>query len=105
MPATEPIAVLGDTLMLVASLLGGRWAIVAAKGEAGWPGWIAIWLRRIAIVSILLLALRLVTIAANRPEIAGPVSGFVAMILLGCIAALVADHWIVRLIEARVRRS
>jgi hypothetical protein len=105
MPATEPIAVLGDTLMLVAALLAARWAIVAAKGQSGWAGWVAIWLRRIAIVSILLLSLRLVTIAANRPEIAGPVSGFIAMILLGGVAALVVDHWTVRLIETRTRRS
>ncbi|NML06992.1 hypothetical protein [Sphingomonas sp. G-3-2-10] len=105
MPATEPIAVLGDTLMLVAALLAARWAIVAAKGAEGWSGWVAIWLRRVAVVSILLLALRLVTIAANRPEIAAPVSGFIAMILFGGIAALVADHWIVRLIETRARRS
>lgn len=105
MPATEPIAVLGDTLMLVAALLAARWAIVAAKGSAGWAGWVAVWLRRIAVVSILLLTLRLVTIAANRPEIAGPVSGFIAMILLGSIFMMVADHWIVRLIETRVRRS
>ncbi|MDF7775147.1 hypothetical protein P1X14_07805 [Sphingomonas sp. AOB5] len=105
MPTLQPIAVFGDTLMLVAALMAARYAIVALRGELGWWGWSATWLRRVSAVAVLILALRLASIAAARPEIAGQVSGFALVTLLAGAALIAADHWITRLVSTRSGQS
>lgn len=104
-PAPQPIAVLGDTVMLAAMLLGCRYLILGLFGASGWAGWTALWLRRVALVSVLLLGLRLFTIAANRPDIAGIVSAIAVAILVAGGLLLVADHWIVRVLPSIRRRG
>jgi hypothetical protein len=96
---------MGDTVMLAAILLGGRYLILSALGASGWAGWTARWLRRLALVSVLLLGLRLFTIAAYRPDIAGIVSAIAAAILLAGVLLMVADHWIVRFLPMTRRRG
>jgi hypothetical protein len=102
--APQPIAVLGDTVMFTALVLGLRYLILATLGAAGRAGWAARWLRRIALVAVLLLGLRLASIATMRPDIAGVVWSIAAAVLLAGAALMVADHWIVRLIPAPRRR-
>ena len=100
MAACELIAALGDTLTLVSALMVARYALVAMRGDDGGWGLAAAWLRRIAIVAILLVVLRLGSIAAARPDIAAPVAAIAAAILLSGILLIVLDRWATRLLTA-----
>jgi hypothetical protein len=71
------------------------------RGDHGGWGLAAAWLRRIAIVAILLVVLRLASIAAARPDIAAPVAGIAGAVLLGGILLVGADRWATRLLTAR----
>lgn len=101
MAASEPIAALGDTLTLVSALMVARYALIAMRGDHGGWGLAAAWLRRIAIVAILLVVLRLASIAAARPDIAAPVAGIAGAVLLGGILLVIVDRWATRLLTAR----
>ena len=105
MPASQPIAVFGDTLTITVALLVLRYVLLATQGDRGWARFAATWLRRIAIVAVLLFVLRLASIAVERPEVAKPVTALIIAFLSGGAAILMLDRIIARAITARGRRA
>lgn len=104
MAAPQPIAVFGDTVTLVVTLFAARFLIVGLRDEGRWARLAATWMRRIAVVAMILLVLRLISIAVMRPEIAGPVLWVVVAILAASAAMLMVDHIVTDALRAR-RRS
>jgi hypothetical protein len=104
MSAPQPIAVFGDTVMIVTALMAGRYLLVAVRGEARWAGVAARWMRRIAIVAVILLLLRLASIGVMRPEIAGPIAWLSLAILAAGAAILMVDHILMDAIRPWVKR-
>ena len=91
MSSPQPIAVFGDTVTLVVALFAARYLVVTLIGEAGWAGFAVRWSRRIAVVAMILLVLRLASIAVARPEIAGPILWVTVAIVAASGAILMAD--------------
>lgn len=104
MSAPQPIAVFGDTVMIVAALFAGRYLIVALRGETRWGKIAASWMRRIAVVAVILLVLRLISIAVIRPEIAVPVLWVALAILAAGAAILIIDRIVMDALWPMVRR-
>jgi phosphatidylglycerophosphate synthase len=107
MSAPQPIVAFGDTVTLVAALFAVRYLVVTVWGERGWAGFAARWSRRIAVMAMILLVLRLISIAMGRPEIAAPILWVTVSILASSGAVLMADTIIMRFLApwARRRRS
>ena len=105
MPAPQPIAVFGDTLSVVIALLALRYLLLAWRGDRNWARITATWLRRFAIVAVLLFVLRLASIAVERPEVAKPVTAMIIAFLSGGAALLMLDRIVARTITARRRRG
>lgn len=104
MAAPQPIAVFGDTVTFVVALFAARYLVVALLGEAGWAGFVARWARRIAVVAMILLVLRLASIAVARPEIAVPILWVILSIVAATGAALMADNIIMTVLAPWARR-
>lgn len=104
MSAPQPIAVFGDTVTIVTALMAGRYLLVALRGETRWARIAAGWMRRIAIVAVILLLLRLASIAVMRPEIASPIAWLSLAILAAGAAILMVDHILMGVIRPRSRR-
>ena len=104
MPAPQPIAVFGDTATLVVALFAARFLIVGLRAEGRWMSFAATWMRRIAIVAMILLVLRLISIAVMRPEIAAPVLWVTVSILAASAAMLMVDHIVTDALRARRRQ-
>lgn len=104
MSAPQPIAVFGDTVMIVTALMAGRYLLVAVRGEARWARIASVWMRRIAIVAVILLLLRLASIAVMRPEIAAPIAWLSLAILAAGAAILMVDHILMGAIRPWARR-
>jgi hypothetical protein len=104
MSAPQPIAVFGDTVMLVTGLFAVRYAVVASLGEAGWAGFTVRWSRRIAVVAMILLVLRLASIAVIRTEIAVPILWVTIAIVAAGGAILMADKIIMDVLAPWARR-
>jgi len=103
----QPIAVFGDTVMIVIALMAARYLIVLLRGERRWAQFAVRWMRRIAVVAVVLLVLRLASIAVMRPEIAGPVGWVTLAIVAAGAAILMIDHIVMGTIRplARQRRQ
>ena len=105
MSAPQPIAVFGDTVMIVTALMAGRYLLVALRGETRWGRIAASWMRRIAIVAVILLLLRLASIGVMRPEIATPIAWLTLAILAAGAAILMVDHILMGLIRPWTKRN
>ena len=104
MSAPQPIIAFGDTVTLVAALFAARYLTVALWGEGGWAGFVARWSRRVAAMAMILLVLRLISIAMGRPEIAAPVLWVTVSILAASAAVLMADTILMGVLAPWVRR-
>jgi len=104
MSAPQPIAVFGDTVTIVVALLAARGLVAAGWGEARWARVAAAWMRRVAVVAMILLVLRLISIAVARPEIAAPILWLTVAILAAGAAVLMVDHIVMDAIGSRRRR-
>jgi hypothetical protein len=91
MSAPQPIVAFGDSVMLVTALFAARYLVVAVCGDARRARVLARWMRRVAMVAMILLVLRLVSIAVARPEIAAPVLWVTLSIVAAGGAILMAD--------------
>lgn len=100
----QPIAVFGDTVMVVTALMAGRYLLIGLRSETRWAQIAARWMRRIAIVAVILLVLRLASIAVARPEIASPIAWVCLAIVAAGTAILMIDHILMGLIPLRRRR-
>ncbi|MCW3846217.1 hypothetical protein OF829_03130 [Sphingomonas sp. LB-2] len=104
MSAPQPIVAFGDSVMLITALFAARYLVVALAGEAGWAGFAVRWARRIAVVAMILLALRLISIAVGRPEIATPVLWVTVSILAASAAVLMVDTILMGVLAPWARR-
>ena len=104
MSAPQPIAVFGDTVMIVSALMAGRYLLMAVRSETKWASIASTWMRRVAIVAVILLLLRLASIAVMRPEIAAPIAWLSLAILAAGAAILMADHILMAAIRPWARR-
>ncbi|MCW3836619.1 hypothetical protein ACFQ1E_09645 [Sphingomonas canadensis] len=104
MAAPAPVAVLGDTLTFTVALFAARYLLLWRLGHMPRARWAARWVRRIAVVVILLPVLRLFSLTGMRPEAAGQLWGLGLMLLGAGGLALVADAWIEQQLLARPRR-
>jgi len=103
MSTPQPIAVFGDTVTIVVTLLAARFVIVAVWGEMRWAKIAVRWMRRIAVVSMILLVLRLISIAIGQPAIATPVLWITVAILAASAAVLMVDHIVMDALVSRRR--
>lgn len=103
-PAPTPVAALGDTLTLTLVLLAVRYLLLWRLGALPSVRGAAKWVGRIAAVTVILPALRLISLTAQRPDVALQLWGFgLAIFAVGALA-LAADIWIVRRIGAERSR-
>ena len=93
------------TVAIVTALFAGRYLLVALRGEARWAVVAARWMRRVAIVAVILLLLRLASIGVMRPEIGGPIAWLVLAILAAGAAILMIDHILIGAIRPLARRK
>ena len=105
MAAPQPIAVFGDTVTIVAALMAGRYLLVMLRGETRWARIAARWMRRVAIVAVILLLLRLASIGVMRPEIGGPIAWLILAIAAAGAAILMIDHILMGAIRPLGRRK
>jgi TRAP-type mannitol/chloroaromatic compound transport system permease large subunit len=95
---SEPNAALIDAAVLVFGLLAIRHLLLARLGRRRWAHWIARWLRRGAIVGIIVPSLRLMTLAVHADEGVAVLWGAaLAILVLGGLViffdAMLALHW------------
>lgn len=105
MSAPQPIAVFGDTVMIVTALMASRYLIVLLRGERRWAQFAVRWMRRIAVVAVILLVLRLISIALMRPEICAPILWVTLAIVAAGAAILMIDHIVMGAIRPLARRG
>lgn len=102
--ASGPVIALGDTLSFTVALLAARYLLLWRFGGMPRALWAARWVRRIAMVVVLLPVLRLFTLTAYRPEVAGQLWGVGLMMIGAGGIVLMADSRIEAMLLARRRR-
>lgn len=103
MHGPQPVAVFGDTVTIVVALFAARLWIAAMWGEVRWARIATRWMRRIAIVSVILLVLRLISVAVGQPAIATPILWVTVAIVAASAAVLMVDHIVMDILLSRRR--